>query len=72
MQVNDEPCPIQLKLGHDAKDAFVSCYNECGAAAEEADERGEAAWSKLSGYAARLALVGQLSAILTLKLSLAV
>ena len=30
-------------------------------AAVEGDERQEAAWSKLSGYAARLALVGQLA-----------
>ena len=40
---------------------FVAFYNECGAASVEADEHGAAAWCKLAGYAARLALVGQLA-----------
>jgi hypothetical protein len=48
-------------LDGDAKAVFVEYYNECGASAIAADERQEAAWNKLSGYAARLALVGQLA-----------
>src|SRR5262249_23617557 len=44
-----------------AKAVFVEYYNECGAACMQYDEREEAAWNKLSGYAARLALVGQLA-----------
>ncbi len=54
-----EARPKILCLDAEAKDEFVRYYNECGAAAAEADEREEAAWSKLSGYAARLALVGE-------------
>jgi Protein of unknown function (DUF3987) len=49
-------------LEPDAKEAFVAYYNDCGGAALAADEHTEAAWGKLSGYAARLALVGQLTA----------
>ncbi len=58
-QAQDGTSPKLLPLNSDAKAAFVSYYNECGIAAADADEREEAAWSKLSGYAARLALVGQ-------------
>jgi hypothetical protein len=53
--------PVLLKLDADAKEQYVAYYNATGAAALEGDEREEAAWSKLSGYAARLALVGQLA-----------
>jgi Protein of unknown function (DUF3987)/VirE N-terminal domain len=53
--------PALLRLDADAKAAFVAFYNETGDASAEADERAEAAWCKLSGYAARLALVGQLA-----------
>jgi hypothetical protein len=53
--------PALLNLDADAKDQYVAYYNATGAAALEGDEREEAAWSKLSGYAARLALVGQLA-----------
>ena len=56
-----EQCPELLRLDADAKAEFVRYYNECGDAALEGDEREEAAWSKLSGYAARLALVGQVA-----------
>jgi hypothetical protein len=59
---NDNLQPALLTLEPDAKEAFVAYYNECGAAAVDGDERTEAAWNKLSGYAARLALVGQLAA----------
>ncbi len=51
--------PDLLQLSGDAKDAYIAHYNACGAAAFSSDEREEAAWSKLSGYGARLALVGQ-------------
>jgi hypothetical protein len=40
---------------------FVDFYNECGAVSVEAGEHEEAAWCKLTGYAARLGLVGQLA-----------
>ena len=53
--------PKLLRLDDEAKPIFVAFYNECGAAAVEADEHGAAAWCKLAGYAARLALVGQLA-----------
>jgi hypothetical protein len=39
----------------------VDFYNECGAASVEAGEHEEAAWCKLTSYAARLVLVGQLA-----------
>jgi uncharacterized protein DUF3987 len=56
-----EARPKLLRLDADAKAEYVLYYDECGIAASEGDEREEAAWSKLSGYAARLALVGQLA-----------
>ena len=56
-----QKCPKLLELDIQAKAEYVSYYNECGDAALLAGEREEAAWSKLSGYAARLALVGQLA-----------
>jgi len=57
---NEKIQPKLLCLDPDAKAIFVRYYNACGDAAIEGDERAEASWSKLSGYAARLALVGQL------------
>jgi hypothetical protein len=53
--------PRLLSLDKHAKALFVDFYNECGTASVEASEQEEAAWSKLTGYAARLALVGQLA-----------
>jgi hypothetical protein len=53
--------PKLLSLDRDAKAVFVDFYNECGAASVEAGEHEEAAWCKLTSYAARLALVGQLA-----------
>ena len=50
-----------LGLDKDAKSDYVAFFNECGECAIAADEREEAAWNKLSGYAARLALVGQVA-----------
>jgi hypothetical protein len=58
---NEQPRASLLRLDADAKAAFVKYYNECGASAVECDENEEAAWNKLSGYAARLALIGQLT-----------
>jgi len=58
---NDNPQPVLLTLEADAKREFVAYYNECGASAVDGDDRTEAAWNKLSGYAARLALIGQLA-----------
>ena len=55
------PYPKLLRLDADAKAEYVCFYNECGAASIQYDEREEAAWNKLSGYAARLALVGQIA-----------
>jgi hypothetical protein len=59
---NDSLQPALLTLEPEAKMEFVAYYNECGASAVDGDERTEAAWNKLSGYAARLALIGQLAA----------
>jgi hypothetical protein len=53
--------PKLLGLGKDGKSQYVAFYNECGKWAVAADEKEEAAWNKLSGYAARLALVGQVA-----------
>jgi Protein of unknown function (DUF3987)/BT4734-like, N-terminal domain len=52
--------PILLRPDDEAKAEFIRYYNECGDWAAESNEREEAAWGKLSGYAARLALIGQL------------
>lgn len=51
--------PIALPLTPDAKECWIAFYN--AHAAEQADLTGDlaAAWSKLEGYAARLALVEQ-------------
>jgi hypothetical protein len=58
---NKQPQPKLVGLDGEAKKVFIDFYDECGAAAAEAGEREEAAWCKLTGYAARLALVGQLA-----------
>lgn len=58
---NGNPQPILLPLEPDDKAAYVSFYNECGSIALETDEHGEAAYCKLTAYAARLALIGQLA-----------
>src|SRR5205814_3990427 len=58
---NGEACPKLLRPDEDAEAEFIRYYNDCGDAAAESDEREEAAWSKLGGYAARLALIGQLA-----------
>ena len=53
--------PGWLKLDRHAKAVYVDFYNACCAASVEAGEHEEAAWCKLTSYAARLALVGQLA-----------
>src|SRR5262249_54780825 len=45
--INDDVRPRLLGLDSAAKAEFIAYYNECGANAVSADERGEAAWSKL-------------------------
>jgi hypothetical protein len=53
--------PELLGLDRDAKAVYVPFYNECGEWAIAGDEKEEAAWNKLGGYAARLALEGQVA-----------
>jgi hypothetical protein len=55
------PCPVLLHLSGEARELFIHFYNQCGASAMESDEYEAGAWSKLPGYAARFALVGQLA-----------
>lgn len=52
-----QPCPVYVGMTTDAKQLWVAFYNAHGA--EQVDLTGElaAAWSKLEGYAARLALI---------------
>jgi hypothetical protein len=54
----DTPEPVDLPMTAGAKKLWINFYNEHNAA-EQASEGGDlaAAWSKLEGYAARLALV---------------
>jgi 5S rRNA maturation endonuclease (ribonuclease M5) len=59
---HNQPRPKLLPLDADAKAVFVAFYDDCGVASVERGEHEEAAWCKLTGYAARLALVGQLAA----------
>jgi hypothetical protein len=54
-------CPKLLRLTREPKEIYIDYYNDCGDAALEGDDRAEAAWSKLSGYGGRFALVGQLT-----------
>jgi hypothetical protein len=56
-----DSCPKLLRLTRKAKEIYIDYYNDCGDAALEGDDRAEAAWSKLSGYGGRFALVGQLT-----------
>jgi Protein of unknown function (DUF3987) len=57
----DNPQPVEVTLDPGAKATFVTYYNECGDFSANGDEHSEAAWGKLSGYAARLALIAQLA-----------
>ena len=56
----DSPCPRLLRLNEDSEAVFAAFYDECGTASMQYDEREEAAYNKLTAYAARLALVGQI------------
>jgi hypothetical protein len=56
---HDQPAPVLLRLSDEAREACIAFYNDCGEAARDSDEREAAAWSKLTGYAARFALLGQ-------------
>jgi Protein of unknown function (DUF3987)/BT4734-like, N-terminal domain len=60
-QDNGRVAPELLTLAPEAKAAFVAFYNATGRAMCVCDDREGAAWSKLTGYAARLALIGQLA-----------
>ena len=53
--------PVLLPLDGDAKAVFIEFYNRCGESADQSNKLGEAAWGKLSGYGARLALASQLA-----------
>ncbi len=54
---NDSPMPVNMPLAPDAKRTWIKFYNSH--ALEQSDLSGDlaAAWSKLEGYAARLALI---------------
>ncbi|MHB8521850.1 MAG: DUF3987 domain-containing protein [Limisphaerales bacterium] len=56
---DEEPTPLKLDAG--AKSVFVEFYNRVGAQAVDADAAAKAVWNKLTGYAARFALIGQLA-----------
>ena len=53
--------PILVTLAGEAKNEFVAFYNSVAANAMEVSDREEAAWNKISGYGARLALIGHLA-----------
>jgi 5S rRNA maturation endonuclease (ribonuclease M5) len=54
-----QPAPVLLRLSGEAREQYIDFFNECGETGAESDEREAAAWSKLTGYAARFALLGQ-------------
>src|SRR5262249_59290064 len=58
---HDQPAPVLLRLSGEAREAYIAFYDECGVSARDSDDYEAAAWSKLTGYAARFALVGQLA-----------
>jgi len=60
-QDNEHANPELVTLTPEAKEIFVTFYNATFRTARVSDEREEAAWAKLPGQAARLALVGQLA-----------
>jgi hypothetical protein len=60
-QDNGHAIPEMIALAPEAKELFVTFYNATFRTARVSDEREEAAWAKLPGQAARLALVGQLA-----------
>lgn len=60
-QDNSHAIPEEVTLTPEAKEIFVAFYNATFRTARVSDEREEAAWAKLPGQSARLALVGQLA-----------
>jgi len=56
---HEQSVPVLLRLSPEAKDIYVTFYNGCGVTGAESDDYEAAAWSKLTGYAARFALLGQ-------------
>jgi hypothetical protein len=60
LNADGEPMPAILTLSRDAKEAWVAFYDEHNAEAANLSGDLAAAWSKLEGYTARLALVHHL------------
>ena len=54
---NDEPAPVDVPLSPEAKAVWVEFYNRHASESEKTTGRLAAAYAKLEGYAARLALV---------------
>ncbi|TVQ32987.1 MAG: DUF3987 domain-containing protein [Phycisphaeraceae bacterium] len=54
---DDDPIPRPLRLTPEAKEAWISFVNEHGVEQINLVDEEAAAWSKLEGYAARLALI---------------
>jgi hypothetical protein len=54
-------CPKVLTLSSEAKEVFIPFYNSAGAQAVDSGDQHEALWSKLTGTAARLSLIGELA-----------
>jgi len=59
---DDEPRPVDLPLTPEAQETWIAFYNRHGAELTAMTGDLAAAWSKLEGYAARLALVAHLTA----------
>jgi hypothetical protein len=57
----DGQVPKELSIAPEGLEVFKTFYNRVGQRAVESAENEEAAWSKLTGGAARLALVGHLA-----------
>lgn len=60
-QLNDGPKPVDIALDAEGLEVFKAFYDRVGQHAVESSEKEEAAWSKLTGGAARLAVVGHLA-----------
>jgi Protein of unknown function (DUF3987)/BT4734-like, N-terminal domain len=52
--------PVELPLSPGAREIYIDFYNSCGEEIFGSNEHEGAAWAKLSGYGARLALLSQL------------
>ena len=57
----NELCPRLLRLDPEAQVRFIEHFNQCGHTIWQSQGREAAAWSKMIGYAARFALIGQLT-----------